>query len=69
MKNYTAGDTVSFTLFRDQQLQTIEVTLDESNVERSQAMTELQQSFQEAQQRQQQQQQQSNTWPFEFFGW
>ena len=68
VKNYKAGDTVSFTLFRDQQLQTIEVTLDESNVERSQAMTELQQSFQEAQQRQQQQQQ-SNTWPFEFFGW
>ena len=69
VKNYKAGDTVSFTLFRDQQLQTIEVTLDESNVERSQAMTELQQSFQETQQRQQQQQQQSNTWPFEFFGW
>ena len=70
VKNYKAGDTVSFTVYRDKELQTIEVTLDESNMERSQAMDELQQSFQEAQQ--QQPQQPSNgysNWPFNFFGW
>ena len=72
VKNYKAGDTVTFTVYRDQQLQTVEVTLDESNVERSQAMDELQKSFQEAQQQQQTQRQpqQGYSWPFGgMFGW
>ena len=71
VKNYKAGDTVTFTVYRDQQLQTIEVTLDESNVERAQAMDELQRSYQESQQQQQPQQpQQGYSWPFGgMFGW
>ena len=69
VKNYKAGDTVSFTIYRDKELQTIQVTLDESNVQRSQDMDALQKSFQESQQQQQQQQQQPSYnwgWPF---GW
>ena len=72
VKNYKAGDTVSFTVYRDQQLQTIEITLDESNVERAQAMDELQRSYQESQQQQQQSQQSQRgySWPFGgMFGW
>ncbi|MCI9264138.1 MAG: PDZ domain-containing protein [Oscillospiraceae bacterium] len=73
VKNYKAGDTVSFTIYRDQQLQTLEVVLDESNVERGQAMDQLQQSFQESRQQQQQQVQQPQqgySWPFGgMFGW
>ncbi len=72
VKNYKAGDTVSFTIYRDQQLQTLEVVLDESNVERGQAMDQLQQSFQESRQQQQQvqQPQQGYSWPFGgMFGW
>ena len=72
VKNYKAGDTVNFTVYRDQQLQTIEITLDESNVERAQAMDELQKSYQESQQQQQQSQQSQRgySWPFGgMFGW
>ena len=72
VKNYKAGDTVSFTIYRDQQLQTLEVVLDESNEERGQAMDQLQQSFQESRQQQQQvqQPQQGYSWPFGgMFGW
>ena len=57
------------TIYRDKELQTIQVTLDESNVQRSQDMDALQKSFQESQQQQQQQQQQPSYnwgWPF---GW
>ncbi len=73
VKNYKAGDTVSFTVYRDKELQTVQVTLDEDNMDRSQAMNELQQSFQESQRQSQQQQQQSQqgySWPFGgLFGW
>lgn len=68
VKNFKAGDTVTFTVYREQQLQTIDITLDESNVERSKAMAELQQSFQEAQKQSQANQQQGSVynwgWPF-----
>lgn len=76
VKNYKAGDTVSFTVYRDKELQTVSVTLDESTVERSQAMDALQQSYRESQQQAQSQQQQQNSnsygysWPFgNIFGW
>lgn len=73
VKNYKAGDTVSFTVYRDKELQTLSVTLDEDNMDRSQDMNELQQSFQESQRQTQQQQQQSQqgySWPFGgLFGW
>lgn len=71
VKNYKAGDTVTFTIYRDKELQTIEVTLDESNIERAKAMEELQASYQESQKAQQQQQyQQGYSWPFGgLFGW
>ena len=70
VKNYKAGDTVTFTVFREGESHTLSVTLDESTAQRSQAMDALQQEyFQSRQQAQQQQQQQSGGWPFSFFGW
>ncbi len=75
VKNYKAGDTVTFTLYRDKELQTVSVTLDESNVQRAADMEELQKSYQESQQQAQQQQQPQGgnygySWPFGgLFGW
>lgn len=71
VKNYKAGDTVTFTIYRDKELQTIQVTLDESNIERAKAMEDLQASYQDSQKAQQQQQyQQGYSWPFGgLFGW
>ena len=70
VKNYKAGDTVQFTLYRSGETLTVDVTLDENDMDRTQAMQEMQQSYQEAQQNQQNQQQ-SNvySWPFGSFGW
>ena len=71
VKEYKAGDTVSFTVYRDGQNQTLSITLDENDTERTQAVEELYRSYQESQQQSQQQQpQQGYSWPFGgLFGW
>ena len=74
IKSYKAGDQVNFTVYRDGSSTTLQLTLDESNLQRSQDMEQLQKRFQESQQSQQQQQQQrpssGYSWPFgDFFGW
>ena len=69
VKNYKAGDTVTFTVFREGESHTLSVTLDESTTQRSQAMDALQQKYFQSRQQAQQQQQQSGGWPFSFFGW
>ena len=69
VKNYKAGDTVTFTVFREGESHTLSVTLDESTTQRSQAMDALQQEYFQSRQQAQQQQQQSSGWPFSFFGW
>ena len=73
VKNYKAGDTVTFTVYREGQNLELTITLDEVTRERDEAMTELQSQYQQAlQPTQQQQQQPSNgygNWPFNFFGW
>ncbi len=71
VKEHKAGDTVTFTLYREGETLTVEVTLDESNLERSEALNELNREYSAAQQESQQQQQQpsqgySFSWPF---GW
>ena len=67
---YQAGDSVSFTVYRDGSETTVTVTLDEDNQARQEAMDQLQQDYYEEQQSQSQQQQQqggnSFFWPF---GW
>lgn len=72
VKNYKAGDSVTFTIYRDGKDQSVTLTLDENNKEREQAMAQLQQSYQNTQQQssssQQQQQQSGSSWPFGF-GW
>ena len=71
VKNYKAGDTVSFTIYRGGKTQTLSIVLDENNKEREQAMSQLQQSYQNTQQQQssaQHQQQGGYSWPFGF-GW
>ena len=71
VKNYKAGDTVSFTVYRGGKTQTLSIVLDENNKEREQAMSQLQQSYQNTQQQQssaQHQQQGGYSWPFGF-GW
>lgn len=71
VKEYKAGDTVEFTVFRDGQSQVLSITLDENDTERTQAVEELYRNYQEAQQpTQQQQQSYSYPWPFgSIFGW
>lgn len=66
LQAYKAGDSVSFTIYRDGQTSTLQMTLDEDNQTRQAAMTALQEEYQ--QQLQQQQQQSSGSysygWPF-----
>lgn len=66
VKNYKAGDSVTFTIYRDGKNQTVTITLDENNKEREQAMSQLQQSYQNTQQQSAQQQQGGASWPFGF---
>ena len=69
VKEYKAGDTVTFSVYRDGETATVDVTLDEENQEREEAMDQLQQEYYQEQQAQQQQQQQPGgyfQWPF---GW
>ena len=67
VKEYKAGDTVTFSVYRDGETATVDVTLDEENQERDEAMDQLQQEYYQEQQAQQQQQQGGYfQWPF---GW
>ena len=66
---YKAGDSLTFTVYRDGASTDVTVTLDEDNQTRQEAMDQLQQDYYEAQQSQQQQSQQGGGnffWPF---GW
>ena len=66
---YKAGDSLTFTVYRDGEETTVTVTLDEDNQARQEAMDQLQQDYYQAQQSQQQQSQQGGGnffWPF---GW
>ena len=76
ISNYQPGDTVTLTIFRSGQTQTVQVTLEESTPEKTekqnQAQQEYQQEYQQSQQQQQQSQQQqqgSSGWPFGSFGY
>ena len=74
VKNYKAGDTVTFTVYRNGETLTMDLTLDENDQARAEAMEELYTQYQQAQQPTQQQQQSQGgygySWPFgNFFGW
>lgn len=70
VKNYKAGDTVVFTVFREGAYLDLTLTLDEDDQAREAAMAELQSQYQQAQQPTQQQPSGNyGTWPFNFFGW
>ena len=69
VSEFSAGDTVTLSIYRNGETTTVDVTLDEENTERNQAMDELQQEYSASQQQQSQQQQQQGgyfQWPF---GW
>ena len=70
VKNYKAGEEVTFTIYRDGTTSTVTLTLDEDNQARSEAMTQLQTEYEQNLQQQQQQQYSqgggSFGWPF---GW
>ena len=67
VKDNKAGDTVTFSVYRDGNTVEVPVTLDEENQEREAAMDELYEQYQEQQQVQQQPQGGGNFyWPF---GW
>lgn len=68
VKNYKAGDTVTFTVYRDGASQTVQVTLDEDNQARSDAMDELYQQYSQSIQSQQQGNGYYN-WPFGGFNY
>ena len=67
--DFSAGDTVTLSIYRNGETTTVDVTLDEENTDRNAAMDELQQEYSASQQQQSQQQQQQGgyfQWPF---GW
>ena len=66
VKNYRAGDEVTFTDYRDGEESDITLTLDEDNQARSEAMDQLQTEYSQSQQQQQQYPNGSFGWPF---GW
>jgi len=72
VKEYKAGETATFHVYRKGETLELQVTLDENDTARSQAMDELNQSYTQAQTEQYQQQQRPSTggswWPFGF-GW
>ena len=69
VKDNKAGDTVTFSVYRDGNTVEVPVTLDEENQEREAAMDELYEQYQEQQQAQQQQQPQNGGSFFWPFGW
>ena len=66
--NYSPGDTVTLTIYRNGQTQTVQVTLDESNPENDAKQEQASQQYEEQQQQQlqQEQQQAGSGWPFGF---
>ena len=69
VSEFSAGDTVTLSIYRSGETTTVDVTLDEENTDRNAAMDELQQEYSASQQQQSQQQQQQGgyfQWPF---GW
>ena len=56
--NYSPGDTVTLTIYRNGQTQTVQVTLDESNPENDAKQEQASQQYEEQQQQQLQQEQQ-----------
>ena len=70
VQGFKAGDTVTFTVYRDGDSVDVTVTLDEDNQTTQQAMEQLQTEYQEQQQSQQQSQQGGNYYyNFPFGGW
>ena len=70
VKEYKAGDTVAFTIYRDGNTSTVNVTLDEDNQERQDAMNQLSEEYTQQQQSQSQSQQGGNYYyNFPFGGW
>ncbi len=68
VKNYRAGDTVTFSVYRDGETRSVTVTLDENDQTREQKMDELQESYSQSQASTSQQQNTTPSWPFPF-GW
>ena len=69
VSEFSAGDTVTLSIYRNGETTTVDVTLDEENTDRNAAMDELHQEYSASQQQQSQQQQQQGgyfQWPF---GW
>ena len=71
MENYKAGDTVTFTVYRNGETIQLQVTLDEKTAESTQAQEDY---IAQREEEQQQQQQNNNNsynygWPFGPFGW
>jgi len=72
VKTYKAGDTASFTLYRDGETMTVSVTFDEYDQKRVEAMDKLNEEYTQAQQQQQQPSQSQGgtfSWPFGNFWW
>ena len=73
VKAHKAGEKVNFTLWRNNETLTVAATLDEYDQARSEAMDQLQKSYQESLQPAQRQPSTGNsgfsTWPFGNFWW
>lgn len=71
VKEYKAGDTVAFTIYRDGNTSTVNVTLDEDNQERQDAMDQLSEEYTQQQQQSQSQSQRGGNYyyNFPFGGW
>ena len=67
--NYSPGDTVTLTVYRNGETLTLQVTLDESTPETEAQQEQAQQSYEEQQQQQSQTQQQGSSWPFGNYGY
>ena len=69
VKEYKAGDTVAFTIYRDGNTSTVNVTLDEDNQERQDAMNQLSEEYTQQQSQSQSQQGGNYYYNFPFGGW
>ena len=69
MANYSPGDIVTLTVYRNGETLTLQVTLDESTPETEAQQEQAQQSYEEQQQQQLQTQQQGSSWPFGNYGY
>jgi len=69
IKDCKAGDTVTFTVYRNGETLTINVVLDEDNQARQEAMSQLQEDYEEQYRQQQGQQNNDNYYNFPFGNW